>query len=752
LLYGEVRTLALHLIMKKQLAQFIFIYSVVFVCFPSKSQAQNKQIDSLKQILKTAKEDTNTLHVLDNLVWRVSNDSALVYANAMQVLASKLKFKKGIAWAYNDIANVYDKQGNARESLKNHLSALKIRQEIGDKTRIANSYNYIGGDYQNLGNYPEALKSHFAALKIRENLGDKVAAGESYWYIGNIYASESNLPKALENYFKSLKVFEEANHKWGLGMSYNNIGNIYNSQRDYQQGLEYYFKSLKLWEEIGDKFWIASCNANIGGIYKEQLNYAKAMEHYLKSFKIAKEIGDENGIGRCYNDIGCIYRDQSNYIMALDYFLKSLRILTKSGDKISLGICYGSLGSVYTELKEYKKAIQYFDSSLQLNKEVKNMDNERNVYLSLSGIYSKTNRYKEAFEYHLKYQTLTDSIFSSDNTKKLNVLAGNYTAEKREAEQARLDAIAVQEKRNQQIIIVAVSIGLLLVIIFAGFMFNRFKVTKKQKQIIELKELETQKQKHLIEEKNLEITDSINYAKRIQSSILPPLEEINSSLPQSFVLFKPKDIVSGDFYWFAEQHNKIFIAAADCTGHGVPGAFMSMLNSEKLSEAVELSSDVSKILQLVNIGLKKALRQSDKQDSTRDGMDIALLSFNRGVTNLEYAGANRPLWIVRNGKNEIEETKATKVAIGGLTEDDQEFTKHTFDLQKGDTIYIFSDGYADQFSPADKKLMTKKFKENILEIQNQTMAQQKQFLEKFINNWKAGMEQTDDILVIGVRV
>jgi serine phosphatase RsbU (regulator of sigma subunit) len=276
------------------------------------------------------------------------------------------------------------------------------------------------------------------------------------------------------------------------------------------------------------------------------------------------------------------------------------------------------------------------------------------------------------------------------------------------------------------------------------------KVNRELEEKVQERTIEVVKQKHLVEEKNNEITDSINYAKRIQSSILPPLEEIHSALPNSFVLFKPKDIVSGDFYWFHKTNDSVLIAAADCTGHGVPGAFMSMLNSDKLNEAVEASKDVSKILQLVNVGLKKALRQSDKDDSTRDGMDIAICKLI-GL-KLEYAGANRPLWIIPHGKKEIEETKATKTAIGGLTEDEQEFTKHTVDLQKGDTVYIFTDGFADQFSPDDKKLMTKKFKETLYLIQEKSMEEQREFLNTFIENWKGNMEQTDDILVIGVRV
>jgi serine phosphatase RsbU (regulator of sigma subunit) len=277
---------------------------------------------------------------------------------------------------------------------------------------------------------------------------------------------------------------------------------------------------------------------------------------------------------------------------------------------------------------------------------------------------------------------------------------------------------------------------------------ERQRIIEAQKEHLEVQVAERTLE---LSQKNIEITDSINYAKRIQSAILPPIENIKSAFPQSFVLFKPKDIVSGDFYWFINNEDGYLIAAADCTGHGVPGAFMSVLSSEKLSLAAQQSSHVSEILQKANVGIKKSLRQSDSQDSTRDGMDVSLCAFNKDLSQLEYAGANRPLWIIRKDQLEIEEIKATKVAIGGLTEDTQEFVKHTIDLQKGDSVYLFSDGYADQFSPQDKKLMTRKFKEIILSIQNKTMEEQKEYLGSFIDEWKGNMEQTDDILVIGVR-
>lgn len=292
----------------------------------------------------------------------------------------------------------------------------------------------------------------------------------------------------------------------------------------------------------------------------------------------------------------------------------------------------------------------------------------------------------------------------------------------------------------------AIVIGMIILTCYAVILVRFLQFIMKQGiEIVQAKEL--------IEEKNKSITDSINYALRIQQAKLPEKQKITEALPQSFVLFKPKDIVSGDFYFFHQKNNSVYIAAADCTGHGVPGALMSMIGLEKLESTLLQQSNTSAILQQVNKEMKASLKQTDSDDSTRDGMDIALCCINTQNRSMQYAGANRPVWIIRKGASAIEETKATKKAIGGLTPDDQHFITHEFQLQPGDTFYIFSDGFADTFGGAtNKKLTTKKFRELLLKIQDYGMREQENYLNDFIEEWKAGTEQVDDILVIGVRM
>ena len=315
---------------------------------------------------------------------------------------------------------------------------------------------------------------------------------------------------------------------------------------------------------------------------------------------------------------------------------------------------------------------------------------------------------------------------------------------------------------------------IILAILFSFLVILLFFKYRERKLILEKQKLETivtertaevvaskreiESQKDLLEIQKHEITDSINYSKRIQNAILPEQSLLYKNLPQSFILYRPKDIVSGDFYFFSEgKQNKFYLAVADCTGHGVPGAFMSMIGSKELNEAVKTNTEPRDILSTLNVGVRETLKQGNLEIGIKDGMDIGFLLFNRkegiGSMKISYAGANRPLWIIRNGVPEVSEIKATKTAIGGYTQDDQVFAQHELVIEKGDTIYLFSDGYADQFGgETGKKMMTKRFKELLIENAHLSMEEQKTYLSEYFDAWKgSNNEQVDDVLVIGVR-
>jgi serine phosphatase RsbU (regulator of sigma subunit)/HAMP domain-containing protein len=277
------------------------------------------------------------------------------------------------------------------------------------------------------------------------------------------------------------------------------------------------------------------------------------------------------------------------------------------------------------------------------------------------------------------------------------------------------------------------------------------KVKERTAEVVKQKE-EIELQNEKISELYEEVTDSIKYAKGLQEAILPPKEFLKEEMPNTFILYKPKDIVSGDFYWVEKKKDKIYFAAVDCTGHGVPGAFMSIVGYNALNEALRKNDDPGSILDALNQGISKTLHNNAIGSKTKDGMDLALCCYDYKTKELQYAGAYNPLYLIRNG--EVNQIKADKFAIGTYYDDiNQKYTNHKIQLQEKDYVYIFSDGYSDQFGgPKGKKFMYKRFRDYLLTLDGMTMNAQKEFLDNTIEHWRGPLEQVDDILVIGMHV
>jgi serine phosphatase RsbU (regulator of sigma subunit) len=285
-----------------------------------------------------------------------------------------------------------------------------------------------------------------------------------------------------------------------------------------------------------------------------------------------------------------------------------------------------------------------------------------------------------------------------------------------------------------------------LIVVIALVSLKLLRTNRKNNKILKT-------QNELIEEKNKNITDSINYAKRLQTAILPPKDLVNSILPEHFIHYQPKDIVSGDFYWVSHHDSKIMVAAVDCTGHGVPGALLSIVGHNAINQTVnELGIlQPSKVLENMSGIIRKVLHQ-DKGSDIRDGMDMALCTFDKTTNTLEYAGANNPVYIISDGKLEV--VKATKFTVGSMEEEKPAIPQnHTIKLKKGDCFYLFSDGFADQFGgPDNKKFKTSRFQELLLSLNPKGMNEQMNGIIKAFKDWQGNNEQVDDVLVIGVRV
>ena len=533
------------------------------------------------------------------------------------------------------------------------------------------------------------------AEKISERLNYLFGKSESYAWLGYLNQGKGNIELSLEYSNKSLKNFQEIGDKKAIGTALGNIGFIYKEQEMLKEALDYYNRSIALYEEISYQNGLASAFGNIGDIHEKQGKTKEALDYHNRSLRIGEEIGDKKGIASSLNRIGLIYYNQGKIKEALDYYNNSLSIQVQIGDKKGIAISLNNIGIIYNDKGELTEALEYGQKSLTISQEIGFPDNIGQASRLLSEVYQKQDKGMKALEMYKLYIQMHDSIYNQEIQKTAAQQQARYEYKKQKTiDDAAYDillAVEQEEKEKQQILAGAISIGLGLVVVFLLFVFNRLIITRKQKGVIEQQKAEVEQQKEVLElahdeleEKNQEIMDSIVYAKRIQSAILPPLKLVKKYLQESFILYKPKDVVAGDFYWMENKDGKVLFAAADCTGHGVPGAMVSVVCNNGLNRSVR-EHGLTIPGEILDKTREIVVNEFEKsEEDVKDGMDIALCSIE-GM-KLQYAGAYNPLWIIRNG--EVLETKANKQPIGQF-EKPEPYTTHSFDLEKGDAIYIF---------------------------------------------------------------
>jgi len=743
---------------------FLIIFLNISVAFSQDRQIIDSLHNKIKEFdFKKKQMGVNSLSLFDSTkaiiysdisyeYWGYSYDTAITYAEKCLDLSNQIGFKHGIAKGYNCLGFIYGDYGEFEKALSFHQKALKINQELGNIEGEATSFNNLGLIYDLQGNYSESLRNHFQSLKLRKEIGDTKAQSTSYSNISIVYAMQANYSEALKYALIALKLKKTFATPKSMANSYGNLAGIYLALKIYSEAIKNYLEELKIRKDIGDKRGVSRCYGNIGRILFEQKKYGDAIVKHMEALKIAEEIDYKEEIVRAYNNLGIIYNEQKKYLEALNYSYKSLKLSEDLGLKSEIVISYLNIGDIKGKQKRFSEAIIAEEKALALATEIGALNEMKDAHGFLADINAENYDYKKAYFHHVQLKKLNDSIFNIENSKQIGDLKTSFEVEKKEvelkakaeAEKEKLTAIAEKEKKQQQIVIYFVIAILLLVTVASGFLYNRFKITQKQKAIIE-------DQKQIVVEKNHEITQSIQYALRIQTAILPPISLFKSYLPNSFILYKPKDIVAGDFYWLEVVDDLVLFAACDCTGHGVPGAMVSVICHNALNRSVREFGLTNPAEILDKTALIVAENFSKSEERINDGMDISLCVFNPRTKVLNWSGANNPLFLIRKG--ELEEVKANKQPIGA-SDHIGSFTNHTFELNTGDYIYIFSDGFADQFGgeSGEKKLTKKRFKNLLLEQQTVRISEQEEKLNEFILNYRKKIEQIDDVLVIGVQI
>jgi len=740
------------------------------------------------------------------------------YQNALKICL-EIDDKKGTSNCYNSIGVVYHIQGDYQTAVECYLKSLKIKEELGDSASFTASYNNIGNIYFAQGNYNLAIEFYIKALKIFKLSDNKKDVSACYNNIGLVYSEKGRYDKAIEYYLKSLKIDEELGDISGKSDCFNNIGAIHLYQESYGLSLGYFNQALEINIELGNKDGISQCYANIGLVFYKLKNYILSIEYYQKSVQINQELGNKLGLTECYSNLGVIYDELGRYNLGMEYYLKALKIYEELGTVDEIAKVYCNIGSLYitiadsTENMTISEKKEYFDNALfyslksyAIAVEIGAIPTQNESAMYLQIIYTK----KKDFENALKYAEIViatkDSMFSQEKSKSIAEAEKKFETEKKQLlidklskeKELQTEIIAHKdsESKIQRILIFSFLTGFIIILIFAIFLYRLFVqkksanntiaqknmtlemaneeiTTQKEEIIIQLNEIEVQRarlseQNTILEYQKKNITDSIRYAKRIQSALLPSEIYANEILGEHFIVFRPKDVVSGDFYWATNTQKWTIVAVADCTGHGVPGAFMSMLGISFLNEIVRINeiTNAASILNNLRTLIIDALKQTD-EGVQKDGMDMSVIIINNSRKTASWAGANIPLWIIRNNQINngitdkvtdifIEEIKPDKMPVA-VYFNMNPFTNHEIIINQGDKVFLFSDGYSDQFGGADgMKFLNKRFKNMLCEITYLSMKQQGEKIEAEINKWMNGFnekfEQIDDITVLGLKI
>ncbi len=683
---------------------------------PFRSFSQENKLDSLKRIIKTAKNDTNKAKILNQIgkgYEYINQDSAVIFIKESYKLSEKLHFEKGIG-----VSQVY--------------------------------LGYLAED---VSNFDSAKTAFTLAYETFKRIDEKVWLAETMKLLGGVSKYQGDIKQALDYYLQSLEMYESINSEEGIANVHYCLGDLYMSLQQNDKALENYFKAYEADKNSNRFVDMANNLTAIGIIYDRKKDYKKAKEHYFKAKKIYEDEGYENGLSNLYTWIAITAYNEKDITSALNNFQQSLNLYEKMNNVNGLMYVYNNIGSIYTEQGLLDKALEWQNKSLNLALKHKVIDNIRYAYQMLSVTYENKGDYKKAYESHKLYIQYKDSILNESTSKQISELDKKFETEKKNKELIKKDAellkqnLKIDKQANQRNYLL---IGLALMIVLAIFIYRGYRQKQKANDIIALQKNEVEKQKEVIEEKQKEIVDSITYAKRLQHAILPPLKLVKEHFPESFVLFKPKDIVAGDFYWMEIIGKTVYIAAADCTGHGVPGAMVSVVCSNALNRTVKEFSikEPGKILDKVRDLVIETFEKSESE--VKDGMDISLCAVDLKNNSMLWAGANNPLWIIR--ENKLIEFKPNKQPIG-KTEKPTPFTSETIKLQKNDSLYLFTDGYADQFGgKKGKKFKYKQLHEFLIEINGQSMNEQESILVKKMEEWKGKLEQVDDILIIGLKI
>lgn len=725
-------------------------------------------------------------------------DSAFQYFSDSRNMARKHGDKNLEAQALCWMGDYYRLTYQFELCLSTLDTAYQIALEAKNYPRQAHAMAFTGDIYRVQGIYDTCLYYYDIALKAAQQGNDMLRESFIYTNLGEYYRLTGKFDSASLVLDKALDVAERMNDHARLGFILSNKGDVERLQGRMSEALKYYNDAIYHATIANDKRRITFCYSCIADTYLGTGELDKADSIARLGLDIAKNINDRNSQSSLLSILGEVSRKNGHYDEAAIYFDEATQISRDANNRLRLAVNLLSLADLRVQQSRFEEARQLAEEGLEVATAVDDPNEIGDAHRILGDYYYKTGNIPRAIEesnkalkvaadnnilwivsnsaenlarlyriqndfrnadtsYRLFIRT-RDSISGNEQIRRMAAVEYQAKEAEMEAAQAKKEAGLEADKARQQqqitrqrAIIWGTTGGGLLMCVLLFVAVRAYRSKKRSALIIAEQKEEVEKQKNLVEVKNKEVMDSIAYAHRLQHAILTPEDVISTSFQDIFILYLPKDVVAGDFYWYAKTETITFIAACDCTGHGVPGAMVSVVCSNALNRAVKEfgAADPASILEKARELILETFEKS--ADTVRDGMDISLMALPQSQSNkITWAGANRSLYIARQGN--LLTFKGNKQPVG-YTEYSGAFTNHIAEAEAGDMIYLLTDGFADQFGgPNGKKFKSSSLEKMFTEIASLPCPAQRGKLLVQFEEWKGDFEQLDDVLIIGIRL
>ena len=778
---------------------------ILFLLFISTSVfAQTNHLDSLKNVINTTNSDTakvNTLNIFAQQMIRYNLSSSIDTIELSISIAKKTGYDLGLAKALKIKAILFFYTGKTDSSLVFLDQSLNIYLKLNDKLNAGKVYNNIGILLKTQGEIEAAIDTYLVAIDLFIQVNEKRDLVSAYINLSTAYRYQGNYQRALSVNYDALSILDNLNNKsysdsLKVGHIYKTIANIYTVQKKQGQADSNYNKALEIYQTLNSSQDIADIYVNFAINAENEKNYTRIINYNRRALKLYTSVSK---IALADINISNAYIDLLNYDSAKFFVDKALQIYTDLNDSRGLALVNYSYGRFYFSKQQLDSTIIHLNYSLDYSLSSNDYELTSKITKTLYKAYKATGDYQKALEVHETYKSAEDSIFNKSNEQQLTQMSLTYEFEK-EKEQTQL---AHQEEIKRQKLVRNFSLLTLIISLFGilslfwAFLTKKKKnkelseknaeilqqqeeiITQNEEIEIQNKEIEIQrdlavKRGNELQQKNNDIEASIYYAQRIQQAILPEIKILQNYFSDSFVYYIPRDIVSGDFYWFFPNKEKIYIVAADCTGHGVPGAFMSMLGISFFNQIASENAQISanEMLNKIRDMVIKSLKQDAQNfEGSHDGMDLSLIIFNKSTLELDFSGAYNPVYIVSENepenfkntksrvseisdvKKKIFELRADRMPIGVFVTEIKKFNTSSVKISKGDRIFMFSDGYPDMFDrTTNNKFTTKRLKKLLLNSADKDLKVQHKLIDYKYQEWTMSDKQIDDIIVIGLEV